>query len=280
MKSGLDEQVRQIDEDRWLASRFAPTPVRPRLVALYAVNFEIAKTASAVREGALGDIRLAWWSENVAKALNGLGGHDHPALEALARAHEQAPLQADAFAAMIAAREKDMDEAPFAAWSDLEIYIDATAGALVDLAIDACGPTDFAPRQREALVRSAGRAWGYAGLARSVEAWTQRRSTFFPASLLSHVGLTQSDLFNGVHNHAMRSAVMSVVDRSRNYYRQAQDLAALAPSTLFPAFGYIALLRGYLRGLSLASAGGVESKRRPLIERQLTLVAASAIGRV
>ncbi|MBC8107455.1 MAG: squalene/phytoene synthase family protein, partial [Anaerolineae bacterium] len=57
----LGTLVRRVDEDRWLASRFAPAPVRERLIALYAVNYEIARLSETVREAPLGDIRLEWW---------------------------------------------------------------------------------------------------------------------------------------------------------------------------------------------------------------------------
>ena len=67
MDEALDDLVRRVDEDRWLASRFAPADVRARLIALYAVNYEIARTAEVVREPGVGDIRLAWWRDALAE---------------------------------------------------------------------------------------------------------------------------------------------------------------------------------------------------------------------
>src|SRR5215217_4993640 len=37
----LEEMVRKADEDRWLASRFAPKALRQQLIALYAFNIEV-----------------------------------------------------------------------------------------------------------------------------------------------------------------------------------------------------------------------------------------------
>ena len=54
----LDADVRRHDEDRWLASRFAPADVRARLIAIYALNYEIARTAEVVSTPALVEIRL------------------------------------------------------------------------------------------------------------------------------------------------------------------------------------------------------------------------------
>jgi 15-cis-phytoene synthase len=67
----LDRLVRRVDEDRWLALRFAPEEVRARLIALYAVNYEIARTAEIVSEPALGDIRLEWWRSALEQMAEG-----------------------------------------------------------------------------------------------------------------------------------------------------------------------------------------------------------------
>ena len=54
----LDDQVRQGDPDRWLASRFiADRAARADVVALYALNIELARIAEAVREPLMGEIR-------------------------------------------------------------------------------------------------------------------------------------------------------------------------------------------------------------------------------
>ncbi|MBK8544168.1 MAG: hypothetical protein IPL62_11845 [Caulobacteraceae bacterium] len=47
----LDTLVRRVDEDRWLAARFAPPLVRERLIAIYAVNYEIARRRPCVKQG-------------------------------------------------------------------------------------------------------------------------------------------------------------------------------------------------------------------------------------
>ena len=86
MAESLDTLVRRVDEDRWLASRFAPAGVRSRLTALYALNYEISRTAETVTQPALGDIRLAWWREAVEEIYAGRAVRAHPALSAFAAA--------------------------------------------------------------------------------------------------------------------------------------------------------------------------------------------------
>lgn len=58
-------QVRRYDHDRFLTSLFAPAARREGLLALYAFNVEIAKTAEVVSEAMLGQIRLQWWREAI-----------------------------------------------------------------------------------------------------------------------------------------------------------------------------------------------------------------------
>ena len=67
----LDALVRRVDEDRWLATRFASADAREKLIALYAVYYEIAHSTEAVREATLGDIRLEWWRAGVEEIAEG-----------------------------------------------------------------------------------------------------------------------------------------------------------------------------------------------------------------
>src|SRR5215470_10547966 len=99
--TGLDAEVRRVDEDRWLASRFAPPNVRKRLVAIYALNHEIARTVDVVTQVAIGDIRLQWWREALAEVFDGKQPRAHPALAAIAQAHRETPLPREALDALI-----------------------------------------------------------------------------------------------------------------------------------------------------------------------------------
>src|ERR1043165_8072550 len=90
--AALDAEVRRVDEDRWLASRFAPGNTRARLIAVYALNNEIARTADVVTQVQIGDIRLQWWREALAEMFAGKPVRAHPVLRAIAQAHAQTPL--------------------------------------------------------------------------------------------------------------------------------------------------------------------------------------------
>jgi 15-cis-phytoene synthase len=241
----LEAQVRRVDEDRWLASRFASAAARARLIALYAVNYEIARTSEIVRTAPLGDVRLAWWRDALDEIHAGQPPRNHPALKAYAAEHACAPFLTQPWANMLEARTADFDPAPFATLEALVGYLDGAAGALMRLAIAAVDPSVSA----DAFVQPAARAWGLTGLLRAAPVWSARGRTLLPP---------------GVSSAAVAALATSA-------HAEARALASTLPAHLFGAFGYVALAPRYLRDVSRPPS---------LLERQARLIAASATGRV
>lgn len=60
----FDARLKRTDEDRWLATRYAPRPAREQLVAIYLLHQELRRTLQT-REAMLGKIRLQWWRETI-----------------------------------------------------------------------------------------------------------------------------------------------------------------------------------------------------------------------
>jgi 15-cis-phytoene synthase len=250
MPDNLDREVRLHDEDRWLASRFAPAGVRARLIALYAVNYEIARTAEVVTQAAVGDIRLAWWREALAEIAEGKAARAHPAVAAYAEAWRQTPAPAGAAERLIEARAKDLEATPFASWAELTDYLDATAGGVMRLAAAASGG---AAQEHEHLIAAAAQAWGGVGLLRAEAHWRARGRSWVPR--------------DGGGGAGLKAHAKTALD-------EARELAGVLPAQLFPALGYVALAGGYLRALERGRAD------TPLLQRQLRLIAASATGRL
>ena len=78
------EFVRAADRDRWLATLYAPEPVRAACLAAHALDLELAKLVATTTEPMIGRIRLAWWRER----LMGLDRSEvsaQPVLQALVR---------------------------------------------------------------------------------------------------------------------------------------------------------------------------------------------------
>lgn len=153
--------ARAEDRDRFLAAQFAAPPARERVLALLAVNAEMAQAARAAHEPILLRMRIQWWREALAAVLAGGPPPRQLALVALARAHAQTPFVPDSFERLLAAHERDFTVHPLAGIDDAVAHADASAGLLAILALwtlGVCDPADAAAG------RSAGIAFGLAGM--------------------------------------------------------------------------------------------------------------------
>jgi phytoene/squalene synthetase len=68
----LDDLVRRVDPDRWLAARFiGDAAARADVIALYGLNYELARVAGGVSNALMGEIRLTWWREAMEEVAAG-----------------------------------------------------------------------------------------------------------------------------------------------------------------------------------------------------------------
>ena len=155
-------ELRRGDYDRYLSCLFAPPPARGRLLALHALDRELARAAAAASEPRLGEIRLQWWFEAIADAYRGRPPA-HPAAQAFAETGAADRLPRPRVESLVEARRRELDDSPFADRAELTAHLDSACGAVVALALAALGAAPGAVPERGAL--AAGRAWGLARLA-------------------------------------------------------------------------------------------------------------------
>jgi phytoene synthase len=247
---GLDARIRRLDPDRWLASRFIADPQgRAEVVAIYALNDELARVGETVTQPLIGEIRLAWWRDRIEDLFNGRPIPAQPTLQALAAPIADGRLPQSLFEALIEARHLDLDPEPFAHSAALAAYLDGTAGAVMGLAARALSAD--APL---AAVIQAGRAWGMAGLYRARAHWTARNRRWTPPDW--------GELDEGTLGARVRSEVDSSLAAAR------RDAKAL-PVAAFPAVAYATLAAKYARGRESGE-----------VERRARLLWATATGRV
>jgi phytoene synthase len=60
----FDARLKRTDENRWLASRYAPEAGRERLVAVWLLHQELLRALQA-KEAMLAKIRIQWWRETL-----------------------------------------------------------------------------------------------------------------------------------------------------------------------------------------------------------------------
>lgn len=221
----LDDLVRRVDPDRWLTTRFIADPAaRADVIALYGLNYELARVAGGVSNALMGEIRITWWREAMEEVAAGKTPRKHPNVEALAASG----FDPNALAALADARFTDLDEGPLKDEAAVMAYVDGTAGALAVLAarrLDASADPH--------AVKGAARAWGLAGLWRLKQAGRSR----LPESW------TQAEVKQGVE--AQLKAARSEIKR--------------LPVAAFPAVAPAALARAYV---SSREMGELEKKAR------------------
>ncbi len=212
--SDLDADVRRYDEDRWLASRFAPADVRARLIAIYALNHEIARTAEVVSTPALVDIRLTWWREAIDEVYAGKTVRSHPALVAFANAAAHVP---DRWSDVIEARR---GTEALESWPSIDAFIERTARAVMYMAMAAASVSDQDLERLTPQITYAALAWGHISLARS--SWFASRA---PGTLSESI------------------------ERAEAAFSRIRSSGAEIPALAFPAIGYAALVPAYVRAL-------------------------------
>ncbi len=184
------QMVRDHDPDRFLLSMLVPAEHRAALWALFAFNYEIAKTREVVSETQLGLIRLQWWRGEIEKIYKGEGVPEGEVLCALAKVIQSYDLPCEHFETLICAREFDLEDVLPANLEGLLNYADFTTTPLMKMVVQIMGgDPDVEPSQSVAV------NYALAGLLRAVPRCAQQRHCFLPEDLLNMQDVKLSQLY-------------------------------------------------------------------------------------
>lgn len=195
--------VRQQDPDRFLLSLMAPRGVRPALWALYAFNYEIAKTREVVSETATGLIRLTWWREAVAEIYQ-RKVRQHEGVKALADAINAYALPQEKFETMIFAREFDVEDKTPSTLEGLFHYADYTTTPLTELSLKVLG-------QEVTDARDASIRYAVAGLLRAVPYMLRQRRCYLPDDVMAVHGTSAQKLFDFYEREKLPGVVKDII---------------------------------------------------------------------
>jgi phytoene synthase len=237
--------VQQHDHDRFLTTLFAPAARRESLLALYAFNYEIAKTREVVSEPVLGQIRLRWWRETVDAIYAGGPVQPHETAAPLAAAIRSCGLSRAHVDALIAARDLDLgDEAP-ESLAALEAYAESSSARLVWLALEVLGERGAAAM---AVGRAVGVAYALTGLLRSLPFHARAKRLYLPRDLCAAAGLrVDEEVFELRSSPALARVVAQVATAAAGHLA-----AARAQQGAVPRSALAALLPAVLAGADLA----------------------------
>lgn len=231
--------VREHDPDRFFLSMFVPpspsglrrdkagVDAREDVWALFAFNYEIAKTREVVSETQLGLIRLQWWRDAIAKIYSG-EVLDHLGVQALAKAIKAHDLPKDLFDTLIYAREFDLEDVCPGNMEGLLHYADFTSTPLMKLVLKVIGGGEGDPVQPVAV------NYALAGILRSVLHFGRQRRCLLPQDIMNTHAVSTNKLYEGKAQDGLVEVVRVVADafvpgiRCENrYLRASQKMAAL-----------------------------------------------------
>ena len=231
--AALARLVRRHDHDRFLTALFAPAVSRAALFALYAFNYEVAKTREVVTEAALGRIRLQWWRDALDAIYAGAPPRRHEVVTPLAAAIRGRALPRAHFDALIDAREADLADEPPADLATLEAYAEASSAGLVLLALEVLGESGAAA---QAAGRAVGIAYALSGLLRAVPFHARAKRLYLPRDLVAGAGLdVDRSLFELKPSPALSRVVEGVAARARSRLDAARALRPSLSRAALPA---------------------------------------------
>ncbi len=186
------DMVRIHDPDRFLLSLLMPPALRPPLWALFAFNFEVAKTREVVTDTTIGLIRLTWWREKIADiyASRDIQGHD--VLSALADTIRAYHLPQELFDQIIYAREFDLEDIPPENLGGLINYADFTTTPLTALACAITGDVVDTKIMRDVSI-----AYALSGLLSAIPFHAQHHRCYMPQDFLLKQGISPQQVYDG-----------------------------------------------------------------------------------
>ncbi len=177
--------IRQHDPDRFLLSVLMPAEYHKALWALFAFNYEVAKTREVVSETTIGLIRLQWWREAIGEIYDGLPIRKHEILDDLAEAIKRYDLPREAFEELIYTREFDLEGVAPETREGLNLYLKGVSATLSLLALlildEPANDTD---------VVDISTCYGLVGIARSLPFMLSKGHVMLPQDLLKENNLS------------------------------------------------------------------------------------------
>jgi len=188
-QSHIVQTVRTQDKDRFLLGLMTPTKHREALWALFAFNYEIAKTREVVSETTIGLIRLQWWRDAIKEIYEGNKIREHYVVTALAKAIKTYDLPRDLFDNLIYAREFDLEGVAPANKTGLLNYCDFTNTPLNQLTLKVID-------QEEGLetITQISKNYGLIGIIRSLLNMLSQRRVYISNDILKAYDLNEASL--------------------------------------------------------------------------------------
>ncbi|MEM8551457.1 MAG: squalene/phytoene synthase family protein [Pseudomonadota bacterium] len=187
--------VREGDRTAYLATLFAPEPIRPALFALAAYGLELKRIVSNAVDPLAAEVRLQWWRDAIRNEGYGADA-PVPLVMALREAMDAYTWPADTLCAISEGRIHDLYADPFPDTDAFDGYAGEVFAAPLQLAALAFGIHRLGMADGAQAARSAATAAGYGGIALAAADAAEREAvriragrTHIPLSLWQSAGI-------------------------------------------------------------------------------------------
>jgi hypothetical protein len=133
------ETVRTSDPDRFLSAMTASGAARDALMVLYAFNVEVSRAPWVTAEPMIAEMRLQWWFDAIEEIFEGGDVRRHQVVTPLAQLVRDHELRRDWLDGIVQARQWDIYKEAHSDEAALDLYLAATGGGLMALAVSATG---------------------------------------------------------------------------------------------------------------------------------------------
>ena len=240
--SYCEQLVREADKDRFLASLFAPADRRPRLMALYAFNVEIARVREHIHEALAGEVRLQWWRDAL-KDPPPDEARANPVADALIDTIVRCRLPAESLLRLIDAHTFDLYDDLMPSQIELETYARRTSSALIELAAAILGGSEI--DLGETAIH-AGEAYAITGLLRALPLHAARGQVYIPRDVLDRHGVSREEIVAGRATDALKAVLAEMRQQVRQHLAELDEWRSLVPPEVSPAFLPVALVPALL----------------------------------
>lgn len=208
--------VHKHDYDRFLLALMVPQKHRAALFALFAFNYEIAKTREVVSETTIGLIRLQWWHEAIKEIYEDKVVRQHEVVNALAEVIKKYDLPREEFDNLIYAREFDLEGVAPANIEGLIHYADYTTTPLYRLVLKILNESES-----ESILKTVSVQYAVVGLVRAVPYMLAQRRLMLPQDVLTKFNITEQKLFDFNDQENLAEVIQEIL-ASKNIFRNDQ----------------------------------------------------------
>jgi phytoene synthase len=240
-----EQQVREADKDRFLATLFAPADKRAPLYALYAFDDEIARVRDRISSPLPGEVRLQWWRDVLTGTARG-DAAANPVAAALLETVQRFTLPVPTLLDLFDAHTFDLYDEPMGALADLETCARATAAGVMQLAAHIL--LGAAPDNRDAI-KHAGIALALTDAMWRLPLHAARGQLYLPADILAKHGAQPHDIFAGRATSALSEALAEMRSIVRGHLDVVRASAKDLPEEILPALLPLALVPSRLKRL-------------------------------